>query len=67
MEARDGAEGYCRIYRFTTGAAYAGQYYWTANRSMALGSGFRPTARDAARAAERCLLGEEEGENDESP
>jgi hypothetical protein len=50
-------EGNCRVYLFTGGETQAGQWYWVANlphRNLA--SGFAPTARKAALAAEAAFF-----------
>lgn len=47
-----------RIYLCETSAVFSGQFYWVASRERYLGSGYAPSAREAALAAERCYFGE---------
>jgi hypothetical protein len=50
-------EGNCRVYLFKGGEALANKWYWVANRAVRhVASGYSPTAREAALAAEDAFL-----------
>ncbi len=52
-----GEDGYCRIYLSVHRTHPDGQWYWAAAEAMrALGTGFAPSAREAAQRAEAALF-----------